>query len=57
MIHELNRTGFVFETDIEEARVKYHEAWLAYGYDPAMPQPDVEDDDEGDLGSLRRLLV
>lgn len=43
----MGQTGFIFETTMEEVLVKAHEAWLACGYDPDTPQPDVEDDDEG----------
>lgn len=32
---------------LEDDRVKAHEAWLACDYDPAMPQPGQEDEEQG----------
>lgn len=52
MIRELNRTDFFFETAIEEARVKARETRLACGYNPATPQTDTEEDDEGGVDQL-----
>lgn len=46
VVRELGQTGFVFETAMEEARVKVRKARLACVYEPATPQPDAEDDDE-----------
>lgn len=48
----MGQTGFVFETALEEARVKARKARLAYGYDPDTPQPDVECDKERGLPEL-----
>lgn len=50
MIRDLGWTGFVFETVLEEARVKARKARLSCGYDPTMLQPGAEDDDEGGFG-------
>lgn len=48
----MGQASFVFETTMEEARAKAHDARLAYGYDPDTPQPDVQDNDEGGFPEL-----
>lgn len=52
VIRELGQAGFVFETTMEEARVKAREARLACDYDSTTPQPDTETDDEGGVDQL-----
>lgn len=51
-ICDLNKKGFVYETAIEEARVKAREIWLAYDYDLAMPQLNSEGGDENGVDHL-----
>lgn len=46
VVQELGWTGFIFEMAMEEARVKAHEARLACGHDPTIPQPNAEDNDD-----------
>lgn len=38
--------GSVFEVALDDARVKAHEARLACSYDPAMPRPGEDDEEE-----------
>lgn len=52
VIPELNNMEFVFDTVIEKARVKASETRLACDYDPATPQPNSE---EGNQGSVDQL--
>lgn len=42
--------GRIPEAAFKEVRVKAREAWLAYGYDPATPEADGEDEAEEDDG-------
>lgn len=44
--------GFVYETALEEARIKARDARLACDYDSDTPQPDVEGDSKEYLPDL-----
>lgn len=45
VLRELNMVGSVPTADIDEARVKACEAWVACGYDLAVSYPGKEDGD------------
>lgn len=52
VIWDLGQTGFVYETTLEEARIKARDARLSCGYNPDTPQHDSEGDGEEDLPDL-----
>lgn len=52
VIHDLNKTGFVYETAIKEARVKDRKSRLSCDYEPVASQADSKRGDEGDVDQL-----
>lgn len=52
VICELNKTGFVFETVIKEARAQAREARLACDYDLATPLSNSEEGNEEGVDQL-----
>lgn len=52
VLSDLYMVGSIYETALEDSRVKARKAWLACDYDPATTLSGSEEDEEGGIDRL-----